>query len=108
MRRILSLFIPLLLFVFFVALPAQAATTKDMISSKSERDKCLTVDGVDPATVPSVVLDTCRGTDNQIWIYETDANGDMIAGQWKTKMSPEGTDGTDVPRLLPEQTLLRI
>lgn len=82
MKQMMLRFISFFLILFLSGIPAQAET-EDMISPKSDGGRCLTVDSDDPATAPGIVLDACRGTDNQMWIYDTGAS------QWKTKLNQD-------------------
>ncbi|MBI5563756.1 MAG: hypothetical protein HY870_02600, partial [Chloroflexi bacterium] len=67
-----------LLAVFSPISTLAAPLAADMISPKSDGGQCLTVNGADPTTAPGLVLDSCRGTPQQMWTH------DSVSGKWQT------------------------
>ncbi len=78
---------PILVIGAFLAAPVcpslAASLPPDMISPKSNGGLCLTVNGADPGIAPTMIMDSCRGTAQQMWTH------DSVSGQWRSGL----TDG---------------
>ncbi|MFN8487452.1 MAG: M60 family metallopeptidase [Caldilineaceae bacterium] len=61
--------------------PVAQTVTGDMISPRNDLSQCLTVDGTDVTIAPNIILDTCRGTTQQLWTHNAGA------GQWQTGLN---------------------